>query len=59
MIGLVLVTHSQLAQELVYVLEHIVGPQNNIETVCIDSDDNMEERRTEILAVVDVSIIFF
>ena len=49
MIGLVLVTHGHLADEFVKALEHIVGPQQQIRTVCIDPDDDMEKRRKEIL----------
>lgn len=49
MIGLVLVTHGQLAREFVAALEHIVGPQDKIAAVCIGPDDDMEERRREIL----------
>lgn len=49
MIGLVLVTHGRLALELVAALEHVVGPQENIATVCIGPDDDMEQRRQEIV----------
>jgi PTS system mannose-specific IIA component len=49
MIGLVLVTHGRLAEELVLALEHVVGPQTNIACVCIGPDDDMEIRRNEIL----------
>ena len=53
MIGLVLVTHGQLATEMIAVLEHVVGPQENINSVCIGPDDDMEKRRAEILSSVD------
>ncbi len=49
MIGLVLVTHGRLAEEFLQALEHIVGPQTNVAAVCIDPDDDMEERRQEII----------
>ena len=49
MIGMVLVTHGRLAQELVNALEHVVGPQANVRAVCIGPDDDMEQRRAEIL----------
>jgi PTS system mannose-specific IIA component len=49
MIGLVLVTHGRLAEELVLALEHVVGPQTNVTCVCIGPDDDMEIRRNEIL----------
>ena len=49
MIGLVLVTHGRLAVELVGALEHVVGPQENVATVCIGPDDDMEQRRSDIV----------
>jgi PTS system mannose-specific IIA component len=45
MIGMVLVTHGRLAEEFLRALEHIVGPQEKVGTVCIGPDDDMEERR--------------
>ena len=38
MIGLVIVTHGKLAIELKHAAEHVVGPQKNLETVCIGPD---------------------
>jgi PTS system mannose-specific IIA component len=52
MIGLVLVTHGKLADEFRAALEHVVGAQSNIETISIGPDDDMEQRRSEILAAV-------
>lgn len=52
MIGLVLVTHSALAVEFKSALEHIVGPQEQVETVCIGPDDDVEARREDIIAAV-------
>jgi PTS system mannose-specific IIA component len=52
MIGLVLVTHSALAIEFKSALEHIVGPQEQVETVCIGPDDDVEARREDIIAAV-------
>ena len=53
MIGLVLVTHGALANEFKSALEHVVGPQDFCETIAIGPDDNMEDRRNDILAAVD------
>ena len=53
MIGLVLVTHGRLAEEMISALEHVVGPQENISAICIESDDDMEQRRAEILSSVE------
>jgi mannose PTS system EIIA component len=52
MIGLVLVTHGALAAEFKSALEHVVGPQEQVETVCIGPDDDVEARREEIIAAV-------
>ena len=49
MIGIVLVTHGNLAREFLSALEHVVGPQQGVATVCIGPDDDMERRRAEIL----------
>jgi PTS system mannose-specific IIA component len=57
MIGVVLVTHGRLALELVAALEHVVGPQETIATVCIGPDDDMEQRRQEIVTkTADVNL---
>ncbi len=52
MIGLVLVTHGLLADEFVKAMEHVVGPQENVASICIGPDDDMEQRRADILASV-------
>ena len=52
MIGLVLVTHGGLATEFQLALEHVVGPQEALETISIGPDDDMEQRRVEILEAV-------
>ncbi len=48
MIGLILVSHRQLAEEMRAVMEHVVGPQENVETVCIFPTDDMEQRHVEL-----------
>jgi PTS system mannose-specific IIA component len=52
MIGIVLVTHGRLAEEFIAALEHVVGRQEALRSVCIGPDDDMEERRKEIVAAV-------
>lgn len=52
MIGLVIVAHGGLADEFKAALEHIVGPQRQLETVSIDPDDDMVDRRQMILDAV-------
>jgi PTS system mannose-specific IIA component len=49
MIGMVLVTHGRLADEFVAAMEHVVGAQPQVATVCIGPEDDMEQRRTEIM----------
>ena len=49
MIGLVLVTHGRLAEEFVAAMQHVVGPQQQIAAVCIEADDDIEERRGDIV----------
>jgi PTS system mannose-specific IIA component len=52
MIGLVLVTHGNLAREFVAAMEHVVGAQEQVRAISIGPDDDMEQRRAEILAAV-------
>ncbi len=52
MIGLVLVTHGKLAEEFRHAVEHVVGPQKFVETVCIGPEDDMDQRRQDILDAV-------
>ncbi len=52
MIGLVLVTHGHLASEFRSALEHVMGPQSQIEAITIGPDDDIEQRRKDILAAV-------
>ncbi len=49
MIGMVLVTHGRLAAEFIAALEHVVGPQAKVAAVCIGPEDDMEQRRQDIL----------
>ena len=53
MIGMVLVTHGALADEFRSALEHVVGPQEQIATINIGADDDMEQRREDIVAAVE------
>jgi hypothetical protein len=52
MIGLVLVTHGKLAEEFRHALEHVVGPQTALETVSIGPEDDMDQRRLDIVGAV-------
>lgn len=52
MIGLILVTHGKLAEEFVHAMQHVVGRQDAVATVCIGPNDDMEARRREIADAV-------
>lgn len=52
MIGLVLVTHGRLAEEMRLAMEHVVGAQRNIAAVCVSADDDIETCRANIEARV-------
>ena len=52
MIGLVLVTHGRLAEEFVVAMEHVVGKQDRIATICIGPEDDMEGRRADIAKAI-------
>ncbi len=52
MIGLVLVTHGGLAVEFVTAMEHVVGPQTGVATICIGPEDDLEARRGDIAAAI-------
>ncbi len=52
MIGLILVTHGKLAEEFVHAMQHVVGRQEAVATVCIGPNDDMEARRKEIAAAI-------
>ena len=52
MLGIVIVTHGNLAAELLSAVQHIVGIQSHIKTVCIGPNDDMDQRRNEITAAI-------
>lgn len=49
MLGIVLVSHGNLAKEMLSVTEHVVGKQVGIECVGINVEDDVELKRHEIL----------
>ncbi|MGK6319772.1 PTS sugar transporter subunit IIA [Sphingomonas sp. DT-204] len=52
MIGLVLVTHGRLAVEFVTAMEHVIGKQTAIASICIGPEDDMEARRADIAKAI-------
>ncbi len=53
MIGIVIVTHGNLAKEFIVALEHVVGKQSDIFGICIHPEDNMDQRRKEIIDAIE------
>src|ERR1700757_2757862 len=53
MIGLVLVTHGRLADEFRAALEHVMGPQKQIEAVTIGAEDDSDLCRSDIIEAVN------
>src|ERR1700730_6639782 len=53
MIGLVLVTHGRLADEFRAALEHVMGPQKQIEAVTIGAEDDSDLCRSDIIEEVN------
>lgn len=53
MIGLVIVTHGRLAIEFRAALEHVVGPQSQIEAISIGAQDDEAVSRARILEAVE------
>ncbi len=52
MIGLVIVTHGELAREFRSALEHVHGPQTQLQTISIGPDDDMDIRRQDIIEAI-------
>jgi mannose PTS system EIIA component len=52
MIGMVLVTHGELATQFRAALEHVVGPQKQVATISIGPEDDIERRRGDIVEAV-------
>lgn len=48
MIGMILVTHGRLADHFIEAMEHVVGRQEGVATICIGPNDDMEQRRKDI-----------
>ena len=53
MIGMILVTHGSLAEHFIEAMEHVVGRQENVATICIGPNDDMEQRRKDIADAID------
>ena len=49
MIGILLVTHGDLAKEMISAMEHVVGKQEQLDMVCIGENDDVEKNRLDII----------
>ena len=52
MIGLVIVTHGYLAKELIGAMEHVMGSQEKVEAICIEANDDVDQRCSDIVSAV-------
>jgi PTS system mannose-specific IIA component len=63
MIGLVLVTHGRLADEFKAALEHVMGPQKQIESITIGATPSnlaiscMSRPKVEVLAGINLPML--
>ena len=53
MIGMILVTHGKLAEHFIDAMEHVVGRQEGVATICIGPNDDMELRRKDIADAIE------
>ena len=54
MIGLVIVTHGSLGREFRIALEHVVGPQSQLETIAVEDGLNNKDLLKEIRRCVSL-----
>ena len=52
MIGLIIITHGNLALELKSAMEHIIGSQADIEIFCINPDDDIDIQKNNIQSTI-------
>ena len=48
MIGIIIITHGNLALELKAAMEHVIGLQKNTEIISINPDDDLEIKKGDI-----------
>jgi len=53
MIGLIIVTHARLADEFRAALEHVMGPQKQIEAISIGAEDDLDLCRSDIIEAIN------
>lgn len=52
MIGMVIISHGALAEEMRNAIHHVMGPQENLEVIGIEPDDDVDARRLELQEAV-------
>lgn len=52
MIGIVIIAHAGLATEFRAALEHVVGIQSQLEALSIGPEDDVEQRRRQLIGIV-------
>ena len=52
MIGVIIIGHSNISKEFLIALEHIVGKQQNMMAISIQPDDDIKNKRKEIIEAV-------
>ncbi len=53
MIGLVLITHGDIGGSLRAAMEHVVGPQDQMATLSVGADDDIQARRRDLVAAME------
>lgn len=52
MIGIVIITHGNLAREFKAVVEHVMGPQMHFCAFGIQNEDDISQKRKELIEIV-------
>ncbi len=52
MIGIVLVAHGRLGAEFRAALEHVAGPQKQIDSIAVGPDNDIEQRRQDVISAI-------
>ena len=53
MIGIVLVTHGRIGEELCAAVEHVLGTQRQLAFVSVEGADSMSAKQSEVAAAID------
>jgi len=53
MIGILLVTHGRIGEELCAAVEHVLGPQDQMDFVVVDGSDSVSLKRAEVATAIE------